>query len=328
MAAVTPALPTAESVLAAAARIAPYRRLTPLLTSPALDALTGAQVFLKAEVLQHTRSFKYRGALSKLLTLGAEARQRGVVAWSSGNHGQAVAAAGARLAIPVTVVMPKDAPAIKRRHTEAHGARVILFDRQKDDREAIAFALAEREGLTVVPSFDDAEVIAGQGTAGLEMRSQLKALGLEADRLLVCTGGGGFMAGCALAFEGTTTRLHTVEPEGYDDHARSFESGTRQRIAGTPPSDCDALLTPTPGALTFAINQPRVTSGLVVSAGAVHDAMRFAFEHLAVVLEPGGAVCLAALLTKALPLTGEVVLATLSGGNVDPRPFAEVLRSA
>lgn len=321
-----PTLPTAEDIPAAAARIAPYVRQTPLLTSPVLDERTGARVFLKAEALQHTRSFKYRGALSKLLTLDAEARAHGVVAWSSGNHGQAVAAAGARLGIPVTVVMPSDAPAIKLRHTAYYGARIVTFDRQREDREAIAFALAEAEGLTVVPSFDDRFVIAGQGTAGLEMRAQLAEQGLAADRLLVCTGGGGFMAGCALAFEGTETILHTVEPEGFEDHAESFRLGRRVQARQSPASDCDALLTPTPGSLTFAINQPRVASGLVVSQAEVHEAMRFAFEHLALVLEPGGAVCLAALLAGAMPVTGETVLATLSGGNVDPAPYAEILR--
>ena len=220
--------------------------------------------------------------------------------------------------------MPSDAPAIKLRHTAYHGARIVTFDRQREDREAIAFGLAEAEGLSVVPSFDDPFVIAGQGTAGLEMRSQLAALDLRADRLLVCTGGGGMMAGCALAFEGTGTRLQRWNRRALRI-MRVLPRGAESSSASKPRLGLRCASTPTPGSLTFAIKQPRVASGLVVTQAEVHEAMRFAFEHLALVLEPGGAVCLAALLAKAVPVTGDGAT-TLSGGNVDPGPYAEILQ--
>ena len=290
-----PTLPTADDIPAAAERIAPYVRQTPLLTSPQLDERTGARVFLKAG--HSTPLLQYRGALEA----PDAGRRRSSLGWWPGLPG--IRASGSRCRPTRHSRHRGDAacPAIKLRHTAYHG-RASSPSIGSGKTEVSPSALPKQRGF---PSclLRRPFVIAGQGTAA-RMRSQLAALDLRADRLLVCTGGGGLMAGCALAFEGTGTRLHTVEPEGFEDHAESFRAGRRVQARQSPASDCDALLTPTPGSLTFAINQPRVASGLVVTQAEVHEAMRFAFEHLALVLEPGGAVCLAALLAKAVPVTG------------------------
>lgn len=298
---------------------------TPLLRSPALDERLGGRILLKAESLQYTGSFKFRGAMSRLLRLDRAQADRGVVTFSSGNHGQAVAAAGRLLGTRVTVVMPDNAPAVKIQRTRDQGAELILYDPSRESREEIAADLAERRGAVLVPSFDDRWVIAGQGTAGLEIVEELERLDLDADALLTCCGGGGLTAGCALALEAGRARhlaLHTVEPEGYDDHARSFVSGARERIDPDAHSICDALLAPTPGAITFAVNRHRVRSGLVVTDDEVRTALRFAFEHLRLVLEPGGAVALAALLAGRIDPRGRTLVALLSGGNVDPGRIA------
>ncbi|MDZ7827286.1 MAG: threonine/serine dehydratase [Gammaproteobacteria bacterium] len=264
MPAATTSMPDAVDVLATADLLRDRVVRTPLLRSPALDARVGGRILLKAESLQYTGSFKIRGAMSRLLRLDRSEAERGVVTFSSGNHGQAVAAAGRLLGIPVRVVMPDTAPAVKLERTRAQGAEVIRYDPALESRETIATELAERTGAVLVPSFDDRWVIAGQGTAGLEILEDLERLGLEADALLVCCGGGGLTAGCALALEAAHAgdiALHTVEPEGFDDHARSFVSGERERIAPGARSICDALLAPTPGVITFDINRTRVTSG-------------------------------------------------------------------
>lgn len=319
-------LPTRADVVRAAARLRGRVLRTPLLESFALNERAGARVLMKAESLQHTGSFKIRGATSCLTHLTAAQRAAGVVAWSSGNHAQGVAAAGRALGVAVTVVMPLDAPAVKRRRTEAFGARVVTYDRRLEDREAIGRGIAEAQGSSIVAPYDDPRVIAGQGTVGLEILEQCGELGAHPEDLLVPCGGGGLTAGCALALDGAPgpVRIWTVEPEHYDDHARSFVDGVRARADTTKPSLCDALLAPEPGELTFAINRTRVAGGRVVGDDAVRRAMRFAFEELRLVLEPGGAAALAALLDAPQDFAGRCVVVVLSGGNVDPALFADV----
>lgn len=320
-------LPTPDDVAAAAARIAAHVVRTPLLRSPALDAATGGTVLLKPEPLQRTGSFKLRGATNAIRQLDAAARARGVVTHSSGNHGQAVACAAAAVGAPATVFMPADAPAIKRAATASWGATVRLYDRARDDREALSRAHAETTGQTVIPPFDHPHVIAGQGTAALELAADARAAGLAMDALLVCTGGGGLVAGSALAVASSSpaTLVHAVEPEGWDDTARSLAAG--ERLANAPGGGglCDALMAPMPGVLTFALNRRLLAGGLVVTEAEVLAAMAFAFRHLKLVVEPGGAVALAALLAGKIDARGKVVGAVLSGGNVDPAVFARAL---
>jgi threonine dehydratase len=250
-------LPTAADVDAAARRLAGVALRTPLLTSAALDAMTGGHIFLKAETLQHTGSFKFRGAYNKLAAIPAELRSSGVVAFSSGNHAQGVAAAARLLGMRCVIVMPHDAPRAKRERTAALGAEVVLYDRARDDREAIAGDIAARRGATLVPPYDDALIIAGQGTAGREIVEDLGALGLVPDVVVVTASGGGLTAGIALAIKSRVPNaaLYTAEPQGFDDHARSFRSGHREENAALTGTICDALMARTPGKLTFAINQ-------------------------------------------------------------------------
>ncbi|MEO0437300.1 MAG: threonine/serine dehydratase [Pseudomonadota bacterium] len=302
---------------------------TPLLSNPALDAHTGRRVLLKAELFQLAGSFKFRGAFNRIAQLNSEERKAGVIAWSSGNHAQGVAAAAARKGVRARIVMPQDSPKIKIENTKALGAEVIHYDRYSEDREAISSALAERDGGVIVPSYDDVAVIAGQGTAGHEIFTEATKQGRRIDALLVCCGGGGLTAGCALAAQAMSpaTDLFCVEPEYYDDHARSLLSGRRESADTGVRSICDALLSPTPGAITFEINRHLLTAGLVVTEDEVKHAMRFAFRYLKLVLEPGGAVALAALLADKVPNAYETVAVMLSGGNVDPDLFAAVLNS-
>jgi len=318
---------TAADVTATARLLAGRVVRTPLIASAVLDDRVDGRVLIKVEPFQRTGSFKFRGAMSRLLRLSETERAAGVVAWSSGNHGQAVAAAARLLGVPAVIVMPADAPRVKLERTRRHGAEVVLYDRAREDREAIARARARERGLTVVPSFDDRWVIAGQGTAAVELLAQAAEAGLAPDDLLLCCGGGGLTAGCALALEaaGAATRLWTVEPEHWDDHARSFAAGERRTATQAAPTACDALMTPTPGALTFAVNRPRVAGGLAVTEAQVEDAMRFAFEELRCVVEPGGAVALAAVLAGIHPAAGRTTALMLTGGNVDPQAFAAVI---
>ncbi len=319
--------PGPEDVLAARARIAAHVVRTPMLRSPALDAASGGTILLKPEPLQRTGSFKLRGATNAIRQLDAAAQRRGVVTHSSGNHGQAVAAAAAAVDAPATVFMPADAPAIKRASTEAWGASVREYDRARDDREALSRAYAEANGRTVIPPYDHPHVIAGQGTAGLELAEDARAAGLAMDALLVCTGGGGLVAGSALAMQAASpaTRVLAVEPEGWDDTGRSLAAGERRRNSGDGPALCDSLLAPLPGELTFAINRRLLAGALAVTEAEVLAAMAFAFRHLKLVVEPGGAVALAALLAGKLDARGKVVGVVLSGGNVDPAVFARAL---
>jgi threonine dehydratase len=318
-----PALPTAADVDAAAQRLAGIALRTPLVTSPALDARTGARVFLKAETLQRTGSFKFRGAYNKLASIPQAERAGGVVAFSSGNHAQGVAAAALLLGMPAVIVMPADAPRPKRERTAALGAEVVLYDRAREDRQAIASELAERRHATLVPPYDDPLVIAGQGTTGREIVEDLAALGLLPDVIAVTASGGGLTAGIALAVKARVpqARLYTAEPEGFDDHARSFKSGQREKNAALTGTICDALMAQTPGELTFAINRVLVGHGAAVSDKEVAAAVAFAFHELKLVVEPGGAVALAALLSGKIDVKGKVAVAVLSGGNVDPELF-------
>ena len=319
--------PGFADIEAAAAQIAGHAVRTPLLDNAVLNDVTGREVFVKPEMLQRSGSFKFRGAYNRLSRLNAEEREQGVVAWSSGNHAQGVAAAAAMLGVRARIVMPDDAPAIKRDNTLALGGEIVGYDRYSQDRETIARELVARDGGVIVPSYDDPWIIAGQGTAGLEILNDAHAQGVHLDALLVCCGGGGLTAGCALAAAELSpdTAVYAVEPEGYDDHARSLQSGRRESADTSKSSLCDALLTPSPGKLTFAINQGLLAGALVVSEDEVRAAMRFAFRELKLVVEPGGAVALAALLSNKLPACHERVAVMLSGGNVDPDLFAEVL---
>jgi threonine dehydratase len=328
MALAATALPTAADVDAAARRLAGVALRTPLLTSPVLDALTGGRVFLKAEILQRTGSFKFRGAYNKLSSIPADARAGGVVAFSSGNHAQGVAAAAKLLGMPAVIVMPADAPRPKRERTAALGAEVVLYDRLRDDRQVIARRIAHERGAALVPPYDDPLVIAGQGTAGREIIEDLADQGLTPDIVAVTASGGGLTAGIALAVKARAPNasLFTAEPEGFDDHARSFKSGHRERNAVLTGTICDALMAQTPGELTFAINRTLVGHGAAVSDQQVAAAVAFAFRELKLVVEPGGAVALAALLSGKIEVTGKVAVAVLSGGNVDPELFYRLVQ--
>lgn len=327
MSAPTATLPTASDVADAARLIAPVARRTPLLTLPELDALTGARVFLKAEPLQRTGSFKFRGAYNRLVRLNATERKAGVVAMSSGNHAQGVATAAQLIGMPAVIVMPKDSPVLKRERTAAAGAEIVLYDREKDDRVAIARGIADERGATLVPPYDDFHIMAGQGTVGREIVEDLGAQGLAPDTVLVCCSGGGLLAGVALAVHerAPKAKLYSVEPEGFDDHARSFEAGERVANSKLGGSLCDGLLAQTPGELTFAVNRPHVAGGVIVSEDEVKHAVSFAFRELKLVVEPSGAVPLAALLSGRLDVRGQVVAAVISGGNVDPSLFARLV---
>ena len=315
---------------AAAARLAGWAVETPLMNPPALDRKLGGRVLLKAEILQRTGSFKFRGAFNRISQIPEAERGAGVVAYSSGNHAQGVAAAAALLGVPATIVMPEDAPAIKVANTRGYGAEVVLYDRATENREAIGAALTAKRGATLVRPFDDPGVIAGQGTCGLEIAQQAASRGFEIDALLVCCGGGGLTAGCALAMAELSpkTQVYTVEPTGFDDTRRSLAKGTRVENDPAARSFCDALLSPTPGEVTFPINRRLLAGGFAVNDAEVRVAMDYAFRTLKLVIEPGGAVALAALLAGRLETRGKTVALTLSGGNVDPKIYREMLAGA
>lgn len=319
-------LPTAADVDAAAQRLKGVAVRTPLVFSPVLSDRVGARVFLKPETLQRTGSFKFRGAYNRIAQIPAEARAAGVVACSSGNHAQGVAAAAALLGMPAVIVMPNDAPALKRARTLALGAEVVGYDRATEDRDAIARALAAARGAVMVPPYDDADVIAGQGTVGLEIVEDLAAQGLAPDLVAANTSGGGLIAGIALAVKARVpgARMVACEPAGFEDHARSFRSGARERNAAPTGSFCDALLAPTPGELTFAITRDLVGEAAAATDDEVARAVAYAFTELKLVVEPGGAVALAALLEGRLTAEGTVVI-VLSGGNVDAETFLRCL---
>ncbi len=320
-------IPTHQDVLDARARITPHIVRTPMMRHRLLDDLTGGTILIKPEPLQRTGSFKLRGATNAILKLNEAERRAGVVTHSSGNHGQATACAAASVGARATVFMPADAPRIKVESTRRWGAEIVHYDRVSDDREALTRAHAERTGAVMVPPFDHIDVIAGQGTLALELAEDAKAAGLTMDALLVCTGGGGLVAGCALGIEGASpsTQVYAVEPEDWDDTARSLVSGSRLGNAPGGSMLCDALLSKMPGKLTFEVNQHRLAGGLAVSDTEVLAAIAFAFSHLKLVVEPGGAVCLAALLAGKFDAKGKVVGIVVSGGNVDPAVFGRAL---
>ncbi len=321
-------LPDLSDVSAAAARIADRAFQTPLLASPLLDRELGGRVLVKAEMLQRTGSFKFRGAYNFLSRLPPASRGRGVVACSSGNHAQGVAAAADLLGIPATILMPADAPAIKVENTRRLGAEVRLFDRWRDDRDALVESLAEETGATIVPPYDHPWTIAGQGTIGLELARQLDAMGVVPDAILVPCGGGGLVSGIAIVLSELLPRaeIWTVEPEGFDDTRRSLAAGRRVSNDGDAVSICDALLVPTPGAIPFEVmRRTKVAGGLAVDDSSVRRAMAAAFRHFRVAVEPGGAVALAALLNGAFDVRGRTVVVVASGGNVAPDLFRRVL---
>jgi threonine dehydratase len=324
----TISLPGFEDVLAASGRVRGYVRETPVLTHDAVDAAAGARIFVKAECLQVTGSFKMRGATNRLAQLTAEQRKAGVVAFSSGNHAQGVARAARLMGMPAVIVMPADAPKVKVAGVKADGGEVVLFNRDTDSREEISNRLAAERGAVVVPSYDDPHIIAGQGTAGLEFAQQMDAAGETLDALICCTGGGGLISGIALAFErlSPATQIWTAEPEAHDDWARSLEAGTILANAPGTRSICDAILTPQPGQLTFAIGKRLFAGGLRVSDEDVRGAVRLAFDRLRIVAEPGGAAALAAAVSR-LPeaLKGKRVGVLVTGGNVDPADFAGII---
>ena len=320
-------LPTAADVDAAATRLAGVALRTPLISSPTLDVLTGGRVFLKAETLQRTGSFKFRGAYNRLAAIPASERGGGVVAYSSGNHAQGVAAAAKLLSMPAVIVMPADAPRPKRERTAALGAEVVLYDRAREDREAIARDIAEKRHAVLVPPYDDALVIAGQGTAGREIVEDLATQGLPPDVIIVNASGGGLAAGIALAVKARipAAQLFTAEPAGFDDHLRSFKSGRRERNAQMTGTICDALMAQSPGRITFEINRTLIGNGVTATDEEAGRAVAFAFRELKLVVEPGGAVALAALLAGKVDVQGKVAVAILSGGNVDPELFARLV---
>ncbi|MGI9272667.1 MAG: threonine ammonia-lyase [Woeseiaceae bacterium] len=311
---------------AAAQRLDGVAVKTPLLQSAELDAIVGGTVLLKAECLQRTGSFKIRGAYNLLSQLSNEQAQRGVVAWSSGNHAQGVAAAGAMLGIHTAIVMPEDAPHAKIENTKRLGGEVITYDRYSGDREAIARDIAAKRGAEIVPSYEHKDIIAGQGTVGLEIADQSVALGLPAEQVIIPCGGGGLTSGNAVALQSRLpgASVYTAEPEYYDDTMRSLRKGQRVSVPTDKPSLCDALLTDSPGQLTFDIMQERVADGLVVAENEVMAAMRFAFKELKLVVEPGGAAALAAVLAGKLDAQGHTTVVVLSGGNVDVDLFASI----
>jgi threonine dehydratase len=315
-----------RDIEAAARRLADVAVQTPLLTNPDLDDRVGGRVLLKAECLQVTGSFKIRGAYNLLAQLTEEQARNGVVAWSSGNHAQGVAAAGSLLGIQTTVVMPEDAPRAKIINTRRLGAETVLYDRYSGDREAIAREIAAERNAALVPSFEHPDIIAGQGTVGLELMQQSAALGLTPDQVLIPCSGGGLSAGAAIAIKSISaaTSVHTVEPEDFDDTARSIAAGHRERNTGTARSICDALQVETPGALTFEIMRELMAKGLTVSDDEVRSAMRFGFTDLKLVIEPGGAAALAAVLAGKIDTRNLVTAVVISGGNVDPQLFAAV----
>jgi threonine dehydratase len=318
---------TAADIEAAAQILAPYAVRTPLLTSPALDEATFARVYLKPEMLQRTGSFKFRGAFNKLASIPAQARDAGVVAFSSGNHAQGVAAAAQILGMRATIVMPADAPASKRERTKGYGAEVVLYDRDREDREAIARDIALRRGATLVPPYDDPKVIAGQGTVGREIAADLAALGITPDIVVAPASGGGLVAGTAVAIttQFPEAAVMSAEPEAFDDHARSIAAGRREPHKASGRTICDALMASIPGEMTFAINQQLLTRGVTASDAEVTDAVAFAYRELKLVVEPGGAVALAALLAGRIDARGKTIAIVLSGGNVDADLFAKLI---
>ena len=317
----------AADIDAAARVVAPFAVRTPLLSFPVLNERAGTKVFLKPEMLQRTGSFKFRGAFNKLASIPQDKRSGGVVAFSSGNHAQGVAAAAQILNMHATIVMPLDSPVTKRERTKGYGAEVVLYDRDKEDREAIANGIAAKRGATLVRPYDDPFVIAGQGTAGREIAEDMAALGLTPDIVVAPASGGGLIAGVATAVKARYPEVTMIvaEPESFDDHGRSLRLGKREAHHAEGRTICDALMASIPGELTFAINSRLLTQGITASDAEVGSAVGFAFRELKLVVEPGGAVGLAALLAGRIDARGKNVVIVLSGGNVDADMFAKLI---
>ena len=322
-----PRLPDVDDVREAAGRLHGQAVPTPLLSSPQIDAQVAAHVLVKAECLQRTGSFKFRGAFNALSQFDAGKRRAGVVAYSSGNHAQGVAAAAQLLGVPATIVMPADAPAIKIANTRFYGADIVSYDRYSESREEIAQRIATERGAEILPPFDDARVIAGQGTIGLEIGEEAQHRGRVIDLLIAPCSGGGLVTGCALGLLAmqSTAAIYAAEPAQLDDLRRSLEVG--RRVANDPSarSICDALLAPTPGEITFALAQRHLAGSLAVTDDEVRHAMAIAFSAYKLVLEPGGAAALAVVLSGKLPIAGKTVAVIASGGNVDPAMFIAAL---
>ncbi len=320
--------PDINDIREAARRLAGKAVRTPLLESPPLNERLGGRLLIKAESLQRTGSFKFRGACNAIAQLDAATREAGVVAWSSGNHAQGVAAAAALFGVPALIVMPSDAPAIKIDNTKALGAEIRLYDRMSEVREEIGAPLAHERGAAIIKPYDNGHVIAGQGTVGLEIADQAAERDIAVDAVAVPCSGGGLAAGIAMAMaaESPEAEIWAVEPEGFDDTALSLKAGKRVEIdVKHTRTICDALLTPVPGEITFAINRRLLAGGVAVGDGDVRDAMRVAFREFKLVVEPGGAAALAAVLRGRVDCRGRVVVAVCSGGNIDPLVFAEIL---
>jgi threonine dehydratase len=308
-------------------RLMGHKLVTPLLSSPFLDEIAGKRVFVKPECLQHTGSFKYRGAFSAVSALPEETRAKGVIAFSSGNHAQGVALAARQHGISSVIIMPADAPKTKIDNTRALGAEVVLYDREHEDRDEIGARISRERNLTLIKPFDEPEVIAGQGTCGLEIAEQAAELGITVADVLVCCGGGGLTSGIALALEqdAPNMRVRPVEPEGFDDVCRSLISGKIERNPTTLGSLCDAIVTLSPGQLTFPIMQRLCHAGITVTEEQALHAVQLAHDRLKITVEPGGAVALAAALFHGDQITSDCVIAVASGGNVDRDVFERAL---
>lgn len=316
-----------DMIRAAAKRLDGHARRTPMLNSPFLDDIAGRRVFVKSECLQRTGSFKFRGGWSALSALDPDVRARGVIAYSSGNHAQGVAHAATLHGAPSVIIMPSDAPKLKIENTRALGAEVVLYDRANEDRNALGDTLAKERGLTLIKPFDEPEVIAGQGSCGLEIAEQAADQGIDSADVLVNCGGGGLTSGIALALEADAPglRARPVEPEAFDDTTRSLISGQIERNARTSGSICDAILTESPGHKTFPILKRLCGPGIVITEGEALRAMAQAFLRLKIVVEPGGAASLAAALFHGDEIESDTIIAVATGGNVDPEVFQRAL---
>jgi len=319
--------PVFEDVAAASERLEGMAVKTPLIESTVLNARVGGRVLIKPENLQRMGAFKFRGAYNAVSQLSADQWPGGVATCSSGNHAGGVAEAARLCGMPATIVMPEDAPEIKLSRTRAAGAEIVTYNRDKDNREQIAADISSERVACYISPYDHPDIIAGQGTSGLELMRQAQEQGVTPDCLLAPCGGGGLIAGLALAAKhlNPDIEVFAVEPEGFDDHARSLASGERERNEAVSGSICDALLAPMPGELTFQVNIKLLSGALTVTDEEVRDAIRFAFNELKLVLEPGGAVALAALLNGHIEVKDRTVALILSGGNIDGDQFADIL---
>jgi threonine dehydratase len=315
-----------KDIQEAAGRLSSIIVHTPLISSPILDDVVGGKVLLKAENLQRAGSFKIRGAYNFLSQLTPEQAKNGVVAFSSGNHAQAVAAAGTMLGIATTIVMPEDSPRIKIENTRKLGGKTILYDRYTQDREEIARGIVAERNCVLVPPYNHERIIAGQGTVGLEIVEQCRLMGVQPDQVLVNCSGGGLTAGCAVAVKALSpqTDVYAVEPEDFDDTRRSLESGQMELNDINARTICDSLMSSPPGEITFAINRVLLRAALTVSDEEVKEAIRFAFRNLKLVVEPGGAASLAAVLAGKVATRDKVTVVILSGGNIDAETFASI----